>query len=151
MINPGEVSHININVVGSGYSVGDSIPTSALDVALPGATTDAIITVGAIDNNGGILWLEIANRGEGYDPGAALITISGAGNNDAQITISTLNEGVVLAQGCPIINIQGFVTESYGLAWSLDRLLPGGLTDATSAAAAFLQAEPGNALSLPAP
>ena len=157
LIDPGEVSHVTVDIVGSGYSVGDIIPISELELSLGPSATPAVMTVGKVDDNGGIFYVSISDRGTGYTGGSGSVsyTVTGAGNNDAEITVSALDEGVVLGMGSPPINEEGLITYAFNLAWELDRALPGGLTTATTAAAVFLNggsattlAGSGNALPL---
>jgi hypothetical protein len=149
IINPGEVGIVIIDNEGSGYSVGDVIPLTGLTVALGPPTTPAVLTVGGVDEDGAITYVYVNDRGTGYTPGGVSINLTGIGDGNASLTLDTLNEGVVLAQGGDIIGTGGVISENFGVSWELDRARPNGLTDATTAAAIFIQAEPGNALSIP--
>ena len=135
-IYTGEINSININVPGTGWSVGDSI--NLLSTGVVGATAE----VGGIDENGGIDYIYITNRGTAGASGAVNISLAGG----ADIDVSYDKEGLVLALAGDIINDNGVVVEVNSMSWAADRLLSGGLNDSTTAAAAFIQLEEGNAL-----
>jgi hypothetical protein len=149
LIDVGEVSKIDVTDAGTGYSAGDVINTSALDSALGG--TGASLVIQGVDVNGGITHVGILDRGTGYTSATDLNFVVTGGNGDATITVYADREGLALAIGGDIISQFGVVVERNNTNWAVDRALPGGLVAATTAAAAFLNAEPGDALTLPAP
>jgi hypothetical protein len=151
LIAIGEVSKLDITDAGTGYSKGDVISTGTLDsgAGLGPPTTPASLVIEEVDSNGAILVVSILDRGTGYSSGSLNFVVNG-GNGDATITVYTDREGLALAQGGPIISQFGIVVTRNNVSWAADRALPGGLLAATTSAAAFIQAEAGNALPVPA-
>jgi len=144
LIAQGEVSVITVDAAGTGYSVGDNIDLSVMNAAL--GSSGAVMEVGGIDVNGGITYVYVSNRGSGYGFAGSSFPITGQGDGNATISVTTGLEGVVLAQGGDIVSVDGIVAENFGVLWTLDRALPGGLHAATTTAATFMQAEQGNVL-----
>lgn len=148
LILVGEVSRINIDDPGTGYSKGDVISTGALDSALT-PTSSASLVVQEVDSTGAILVVGILDRGTGYTSGNLNFSVLG-GDGNASITVWTDREGLALAQGGDIVSAFGITVSRNNVSWATDRALPGGLLAATTTAATFIQAEAGNALPVPA-
>jgi hypothetical protein len=148
LILVGEISKIDVDDPGSGYSVGDVISTGPMG-SLGGS--GAQLTVAGVDSNGGVTHVSIIDRGTGYTLGPSLnFALTGIGDGTATITVYTDREGLALAQGGDIISPSGVVVTRNNVSWAADRALPGGLLAATTSAATFIQAEAGNALPVPA-
>jgi len=153
LIDIGEISKIDITDPGSGYSVGDVINTSSLDSGggLGPPSTSASLVVEEVDVNGGVTVVSILDRGTGYTAGSYNFLLTGIGDGTAAITVYTDREGLALSWGGRILSPSGTVVSRNNVNWATDRLRPAGLTGSTTAAAVFLNAEPGNALTIPAP
>ena len=145
IITKGEVCIIDITTPGTGYSVGDIINLAGIGGAL-GATAE----VGGVDVNGGITYVRITNRGTAGTLSATTVNVT-SGDGNAVIDVFFNIEGLVLAWTGEIIDPSGVVVERNIQSWEVDSKLAGGLVSATTAAATFLSAEPGDALTLPAP
>ena len=148
LIAIGELGIVDITAPGTGYEVGDVI-----DIDTPAtAGTGVDAEVGAVDGDGGIVYVRIIARGAGYTDGPAGVSVtdanitstSGAG---AAMTAYFDTEGLECALPNRILDVNGIVAEVDTLTWQVN----GAAYSISSASntnvnAVFLQAGPGSAL-----
>jgi hypothetical protein len=147
IIATGELSIIDITAAGTGYAVGDVIDIHSVATGGTGVTAE----VGAVDGNGGIVYVRITARGSGYtDVGAVAVTATEiTSTNGAGATMSVYFDREALECALPnrILDVNGIVAAVDTLTWQVNGLTYS-IADAsnTDVNAVFLQAQPGNAL-----
>ena len=149
IIDTGELGIVTITAPGTGYQVGETIDIDSVATAGTGVAAE----VGAVDVDGGILYVRITNRGSGYtDVGAVAVTnseITTTNGSGATMNAFFDTEGLVCALPDRIINTSGIIGEKDSLTWQVDSLRYSVADPAagnTNAVSVFLRAEPGNAL-----
>jgi hypothetical protein len=147
IIATGELSIIDITAAGTGYAVGDVIDIHSVATGGTGVTAE----VGAVDGNGGIVYVRITARGSGYtDVGAVAVTATEiTSTHGAGATMSVYFDREALECALPnrILDVNGIVAAVDTLTWQVNGLTYS-IANAsnTDVNAVFLQAQPGNAL-----